>query len=225
MNTRRDILILQGSVALILVCTLFLAGCTTAIPGSPSASPSGTPASAGQAVSPAASPGTVPEVTATFGNTVTITYPGDWEKEEKTDTLLRDYGRVTTNIANLFSPTMPGGSYTTLSIDVDPDPVPDGDRYFNLATIALQKEYGTIEITHHTQSGQSQTSFYQDCPGCKPYNLEFRTKTLERWYHFVDDNGRFYIITVNNPGLNYNEVVDMIKSLKISVVPSVTKSR
>jgi len=168
---------------------------------------------------------TIPTTTVILSNGITMAYPVTWEMDELSDTSLRDYGRVTTNIVNFFSPIYADDTYITVSVDVDPETISDNDRYFNLATVAVQKTFGTIEITHHTQSATYQI-FH--CSECKTYNLEFEAdletrtdseidiSTLQRWYHFIDADGTFYIITINNPGLAYDQVYEMLKSIRIT---------
>jgi len=166
----------------------------------------------------------VPTKTTSLSNGLTITYPIDWELKESEDTAMRDYGRVTTNIANLYSPTYAYGDYIAFSIDVDPDKVSDPDQYFNLATVAVQKVYGTIEITHHTQTGNGLQGIHW-CTDCNHYNLEFKTKTENRWYHFATVDGMFYIVTVKNPDLNYMQVYEMLKSVTLTYNPTSEKHR
>jgi hypothetical protein len=218
-----------GFILLFLVFAVLTAGCTSssADPGSPVATPEITvsPQEVQEVQTPGVpvTPTSVPVKMVTLTHGMTISVPVDWEIKELSDTSLREYGRVTTNFANLFSPTMANGNYMTVSMDVDPETVTDSDRYFNLATVAVQKEYGTIEITHHTQTGSGQT--LSACSGCKQYNLEFKTKTVQRWYHFVDVGGIFYVVTINNPNIDYDQVNEMLKSIKISNSVSTQKQR
>ena len=138
---------------------------------------------------------------------------------------MREYGRVTTNIANFFSPTET--DYTTVSIDIDPQPVTeeDSDRYFNLATVSIQKEFGSIEITHHQQQGPGYKG-PSECDDCKAiYNLEFKSERGSRWYQFINDDGTFIIITMKNPGFSHSDLLEMLSSIKIPPSSTPKKQR
>jgi len=168
---------------------------------------------------------TIAKTTAVLSEGVTITYPSDWEKEEVSETSLRDYGRVTTNIANFYSPDITSdraylaqpnvdtSSYTSLSIDVDPNPVSEFDQYFNLVTIALQKYYGHIDITKHNyQLKISQTDTFQ---GYESYQMDFDTTNMRGSYIFTNVDGTIYIFAFKNPSPYSTEVQDIYKSIKI----------
>lgn len=231
----------SACIALLIVPMLMFSGCASSTPSENSSSLSATsvvtPPQNSSSLSPETTTTTatttpVATTVAHLSNGITLSYPSDWEKQELSETSLRDYGRVTTNIVNFFSPNTPGLTmatnpdghpYTTVSIDVDPESVSDNDRYFNLATVALENKYGSIEITHHMQSDAFNR--IEECSGCKDYNLEFKTKIVERWYHFSSVDGRFYIITINNPSLNNDEVYNMLKSTKIVLPTSTQKAR
>jgi len=216
---------LSVCIALVLAGIVLAAGCVSnAAPAKGEVTASSTPASSVVVQTPeptaiqtpvATTSTPVPTKSVTLGNAMTLSYPANWEMKTPGDTAMRDYGRTTTNLANFFSPTMAYGKYTTVSIDVEPEKITDNDRYFNLATVAVQKTYGSIEITHHTQMGNA-VSRISACSNCKHYNLEFETKTLDKWYHFVDADGTFYIFTINNPDLNYEEVMELLISTKIT---------
>jgi hypothetical protein len=232
----------SACLTLLIVPLLMFSGCTSSTPTDNSSSVSApsvvTPHQNSSSVSQQtaatimATATSVATTVAHLSHGVTLSYPSVWEIQELSETEPRDYGRNTTNIANFFSPDTPGLTmatnpdghpYTTVSIDVDPNPVSDNDRYFNLATAALENKYGSIEITHHMQTGSFNR--IEECSGCKDYNLEFKTKTVERWYHFSSVDGRFYIITINNPSLNNDEVYNMLKSTKIVLPTSTQKAR
>jgi hypothetical protein len=136
--------------------------------------------------------------------------------ETPLDTALRDYGQVMTNLANFSSPSVANEKYTIVSVDVDPQLVSDNDRYFNLATVAVQKQYGTIEIIHHSQLGNAVSMIFSACDRCKHYNLVFETKTLDNWYHFVGADGTFSIFSINNPDLNHDQVLNLLKSVNVT---------
>ncbi len=143
---------------------------------------------------------------------------------------MRDYGRVTTNIANFFSPdisrerTLPvyqnldTSKYTTLSIDVDPNPVTDFENYFNQATLALQNTYGRIVITKHNY--QLKISPTDSFEGYRSYQMDFDTDKMRATYIFTNVDGTVYIFAFKNPSPYSAEVMDMYKS--ISIVPPVS---
>lgn len=246
-------------LVLLLACALVSAGCTS-MPPSDTSSGQGSPAATSERISsPAAPPAqetavmtaaavtttlaTTPATTtltmSTFTNTtygLTITYPADWEKEELSSIGLRDYGRTTLNLANLYSPDitqerkdMDGpnpdkSTYSTLSIDVDMSPVTDFQQYFNLVTLALQKSYGSITITKHEyQLDISKTDTNPD--GYDAYQMDFDTKTMRGKYIFVDVDDTIYIFAFRNPSPYSSEVEEMYKSIVITPVVTSTKHR
>jgi len=234
-------------VATLLVCTLFSAGCTS-MPASEKSTPMTTPAvstpvpttlpALATTIEPAVTATPTPLagklITAQLAEGVSISYPDDWQKEEflnLTELGLRDYGRTTVNIANLYSPditaerqklagTNPDKStYTTLSIDVDPTPVSDFEQYFNLVTLALQKSYGSITITKHNyQLDISKTDANPE--GYDAYQMDFDTKTMRGKYIFADVEGTVYIFAFRNPSPYSSEVEEMYKSIVITLVTS-----
>ncbi len=163
--------------------------------------------------------------TTTLSHGITITCPSDWEKEIVSETSPRDYGRVTTNIANFYSPDITSdraylaqpnvdvSSYTTLSIDVDPGPVTDFEQYFNLVTIALQKYYGHIDITKHNY--QLKISPADNFEGYRSYQMDFDTKDMRGSYIFTNVDGTIYIFAFRNPSPYSAEIQDIYKSIKI----------
>jgi len=238
--------------AILLACTLFSAGCTS-MPASEKSTPVTTPAVSTPVLTTLPAQATTIEpvtavptplsgklITAQLAEGVTISYPEDWQKEEfsnLTELGLRDYGRTTVNIANLYSPditaerqklaaTNPDAStYTTLSIDVDPTPVSDFEQYFNLVTLALQKSYGSITITKHNyQLDLSKTD--TNPKGYDAYQMDFDTKTMRGKYIFADVDGTVYIFAFRNPSPYSSEVEEMYKSIVITpVTSSSTKHR
>lgn len=239
----------QLCLVLFLACALISAGCTsmpasdtvsgqssTAATTVPVSSPLAPPAPETTAVlAPAVTAATVATTataqlkTVSFANAtygLTLTYPADWQKEELSDVGLRDYGRTTMNIANLYSPdisqermAMDGpnpdkSTYSTLSIDVDLNPVTDFDQYFNLITLALQKSYGSITITKHEYKLDiSKTDANPE--GYDAYQMDFDTKTMRGKYIFVDVNDTIYIFAFRNPSPYSSEVEEMYKSIVI----------
>jgi hypothetical protein len=171
--------------------------------------------------------------TASLSHGVTITVPSDWEKDEVSGTSLRDYGRVTTNIANFYSPditperahlaqpNIDKSRYSSLSIDVDQSPVTDFENYFNLATIALQKYHGSIDITKHdTLLKISRTATFS---GYKSYQLDFDSETMRGTYIFTNVEGTIYIFAFRNPSPYSKEVREMYDSIQIEQPSSANK--
>jgi nitrogen regulatory protein PII-like uncharacterized protein len=237
--------------ALILMCALFSAGCTS-MPASEKSAAVTTPAVSTPApttlpalATPLEPVTAVPTTlageltTVTLADGVTISYPADWQKEEFPESslpVLRDYGRATVNIANLYSPDITterqklvganpdASTYTTLSIDVDPTPVSDFEQYFNLVTLSLQKTYGSITITKHNyQLDISKTDSNPE--GYDAYQMDFDTKTLRGKYIFADVDGTVYIFAFRNPTPYSSEVEEMYKSIVITPVTTSTKHR
>jgi hypothetical protein len=161
---------------------------------------------------------------------ITMYYPNDWKKEELYEIGLRDYGKDTINIANFISPDITpsrikeAGSnpdpstYTMLSIDVDPKNTGDFEQYFNLVCLAIQKYYGTIDITRH--NFQNKISVTDTFRGYKSYQLDFDTKNMRGSYIFTNVDGTMYIFVFKNPSPYSKEVLDMYNSIRI--VPQVT---
>jgi hypothetical protein len=164
--------------------------------------------------------------TANLDYGITISYPVDWRKEEKGTKVLRDYGRNVINIANFYSPyitsdravaasTNPDKSrYTTLSVDVDPAAAPDFERYFNLATLAVQNKYESVEITK--RNVQLKISISNTFPGYKSYELDFDTPDRRGRYLFTNVDGTIYIFAFRNPSPYSKEIEDIYKSIIIT---------
>ena len=219
---------------LILICVCISLGCTSTENQRVGSSPQATPYSSQTqifqttqqtTVTPAITRIQVITASVDLPYGITISYPQDWQMEESSETGLRDYGRTTINIAKFFSPAITPerrkdagpnvdqSTYTTLSIDVDPNRVSDFEKYFNLAVVAIQKEYGTIEITKHNY--QLKISVNKKFSGYKSYQLDFDTKNMRGTYIFTYVDGTVYIFSFKNPSPYSTEVQDMIKSIII----------
>jgi len=242
MKTNNNFFLISGCIALILVCAVIVAGCTssttpaksdssaapsTAIPVATVQAPVQTPAII------VATSTQVPTTTASLSNGVTITYPSDWEKKETSETSLRDYGRTTTNIANFFSPDITSeratsaypnvdkSKYTSLSIDVDPNPVKDFENYFNQVTLALGTNYKHFDITKHNY--QLSISKTDTLPGYKSYQMDFDTDNMRGTYIFTNVDGTIYIFAFKNPSPYSAEVHEIWDSIKI--LPNVVSTQ
>jgi hypothetical protein len=162
-----------AGLVVILALAVFFTGCTQ--PSSPA--PAVTPAPTSGQVSPAGVPS---PVAASLPYGVTIAVPGDWKQQAALTTGVRDYGKDTTNIANFFSPNeIPGdsASYNSLGIDVDQNVQQDFDTYFNQATIAVGKTYGTQMQAH---------SITLKIGGYDSYELDFQTADVKGTYIFTN---------------------------------------
>jgi len=235
-------LLMSGCIVLVLLCAALFAGCTSTTTPATTSTPQITatptqvltsPTNAQTTVAPAITNTKVATTTAKLSNGVTLSYPQDWEKKELYESGLRDYGQNTINIANFFSPDITSAraqaaqpnldksSYTTLSIDVDPNQVSDFEHYFNLVTLALQQKYGHIDITKHNY--QLQISATDTFSGYKSYQMDFDTTGMRGSYIFTDVNGTIYIFSFKNPSPYSNEIQEIVDSIRI--VPQVTTQK
>ncbi len=180
------------------------------------ASPSGVPVPTAPVATVTVTPSTL---TTVLPNGVTISYPRDWERNDAGTADIRDYGRTTVNIANFFSPDAIQGdpkSYTVLSIDIDQAPdTEDLKQYFNLATIALGKYYGSsFDITKH--------SYQLTISGYKSYELDWKTDNSRGLYIFTEAKGDVYIFAFRSPntpvasGAYSAEIEQMYKSVVLN---------
>lgn len=161
-----------------------------------------------------------PMVTASLPYGVTISYPNDWERQDVLSSGVRDYGKNTVNIANFYSPNeIPGDtlSYNSLSIDVDQNVDQDFDQYFNQATLALGKTYGTQMEAH---------SYSLKIAGYNSYELDFQYGDVKGSYIFTDADGVMYIFAFKGPTKDIavealsGDIVGMYKSIQLN--PPVT---
>jgi hypothetical protein len=230
-------------IVLILVLTVFIAGCTSVTTSSngnpPQQSPAANPVPTYQTIyqtiaqTPPAiitTPGqyatTTVSIFSPLGVNITITYPSDWQLEEpSTPATPRDYGRSTINIANFYSPditpdralmgqpNIDTSNYTVMSIDMDPQPVSDFEQYFNLVAISLQNTYGEIDITKHNY--QLKISKTDIFEGYKSYEMDFDANNLRGSYIFTNVDGTIYIFACKNPSPYSVEVKNMVESIRI----------
>jgi len=209
-------------IVLLLAFTVFCSGCTS--PATPSPAPAAPPATSAPAVT--VTPAVEQMLTASLSSGVTISYPSDWERQDVLTTGVRDYGRDTINLANFFSPLeIPGDprSYNALSIDVDKNPTGDFDAYFNQATLAVGKTYGTQMEAH---------SYSLKISGYDSYELDFQTNDVKGTYIFTKVDGTIYIFAFKGPNKPAavkafaGEIVDMYKSILVNPNPTpVPKTR
>ena len=198
-------------ITVLLVFVVLFMGCSQPSSTSPSAAPAAT-----QAASVPAAPTMVPSMTVNLSSGVTISVPGDWVRQDVQPTGLPDYGRATTHLANFVSPTViPGDStsFNTLSIDVDPHVQQDFDTYFNQATLAVGRTYGT---QMQAKSVTLKISGYQ------AYELDFQTNDVKGYYIFTSANGSIYIFAFKGPAKQaviqalQAELPDIYKSIQIA---------
>jgi hypothetical protein len=160
----------------------------------------------------------VTNVTASLPYGVTITVPADWTRQDVLASGPRDYGTTTVNIANFYSPVaIPGdpSSYTVLSVDVDQNPGADFEKYFNNATLAVDKTYGVpIQIEAH--------SYTITISGYKSYELDFQTAGVKGTYIFTSTENGMYIFAFRVPNdppavqAFQGAIVDIYKSIRIN---------
>ena len=96
---------------------------------------------------------------------------------------------------------------TILTIDIDNSGVTDFDGYFNHATLALQNEYGKIDITKH--------NLQLKISGYKSYQMDFDAQGLRGTYIFTKAGGMVYIFSFSNPTPYSSEVVAIYRSIII----------
>jgi hypothetical protein len=203
------------AVVVLVAVSLLFAGCTSPtdqrIPtttGAPVVTTGqGAPGTAGMAVS------------ASLPYGVTLTVPADWTRQDVLTSGVRDYGATTVNIANFYSPNTISGdnaSYIALSVDVDQNPGADFEKYFNNATLAVAKTYGTPT----TVEAHSYTLMIS---GYKSYELDFRTPEVKGTYIFTSTENGMYIFAFkvqNKPQaveVFQGAIVDIYKSIRITL--------
>jgi hypothetical protein len=159
---------------------------------------------------------------------ITFSCPRDWMIGETDVRVVRDYGRNVLNIATLYSPEITSdrisaaGSnpdkqrYTSFAIDVDPDAITDFERYFNLATLAVERQYDNVEITK--RDVLLKISVTDTFPGYKSYELDFDAKDIRGKYIFTNVDGTVYIFAYRNPSPYSKEVEDIYKSIVITKI-------
>lgn len=157
--------------------------------------------------------------TAALAYGVTLAYPPDWVLEETGVAVTRDYGREVLNTANLYSPVIPPwrrmagqnpdpSDRTILTVDVDESGETELEDYFNRATVALQDEYGSIDITRH--------NLRLSIGGNRAYRMDFDAQDLRGTYIFTRAGGRMYIFSFSNPTPSSSEVEAVVRSIVIS---------
>ena len=149
---------------------------------------------------------------------VTISVPADWTRQDVLTSGVRDYGTTTVNIANFYSPNaIPGdqASYIALSVDVDQNPGADFEKYFNNATLAVEKTYGVpTQVEAH--------SYTITISGYKSYELDFQTAEVKGTYIFTSTENGMYIFAFKVPNKPLavqafqGEIVDIYKSIRIN---------
>jgi len=78
---------------------------------------------------------------------LTMQYPSGWINDPVGDCSLRDYGRTTCNIAYFYPRNTTMATYRSFSIDVDSTPGKNLEKYFQNATVALEKSHGPVTST------------------------------------------------------------------------------
>ena len=202
-----------AGVILLLALVVLFTGCTQSSSQSTAVTAAPTPGQA--SISPVETPA-APMINASLPSGVSISYPSDWRRLDSVTSGVRDYGQNTVNIANFQSPDeIPGDtqSYNSLSIDVDQNVAGDFDTYFNQATLAVGKTYGTQMDAH---------SYSLKIGGYDSYELDFQTKDVKGTYIFTKADGSIYIFAFRGPtkpiAVNAlsGEIVAMYKSIQLN---------
>jgi hypothetical protein len=157
-------------------------------------------------------------VSASLPYGLTLSVPADWKRQDVLLGGARDYGTTTENIANFYSPnTIPGdqSSYVVLSVDVDQNPGTDFEKYFNNATVAVQKTYDVLtEAEVH--------SYTLMISGYKSYELDFQTGQVKGTYIFTSTENGMYIFSFRTQNKRQavqefqNNIVNIYKSIRIN---------
>ncbi|MFA5267948.1 MAG: hypothetical protein WC379_08245 [Methanoregula sp.] len=213
------------AVVVFVAVSVLFAGCTTQSAGNTAPTVTVTPEQTALPASVATGTGTT---SAALQYGVTLAYPDTWTRQDVLTSAVRDYGTTTINIANFYSPeTIPGdsASYNTLSVDFDQSPGSNFEDYFNQATLAVGKTYGT-------PLGVSSHSYTMKVSGYKTYELDFQTTAVKGTYLFVSTENGMYIFSFRGP--NQQDSVEalqgnieaIIKSIVITpLVPDTTPHR
>jgi hypothetical protein len=219
MKPKHNLSLCYAGIICILALSVFFAGCTSS--QAPAGAPAGTPAPTTSQASLAPLQTTIaPMIIANLPYGVIMSYPNSWERKDVLTSGVRDYGQNTVNIATFFSPNeIPGDSlsYNSLSVDVDQNVQQDFDTYFNQATIALGKTYGTQMQAHSTTL---------KIGGYDSYELDFQSSDVKGSYIFTNAGGSIYIFAFKGTTKPIavhalqSEIVDMYKSIQLT--PPVT---
>ena len=202
------------AVVVLLAVSLLFAGCTSPTDQQIPATTGAPVVTAGQGA-----PGTAGMKANTLPYGVTISVPADWTRQDVLTSGVRDYGTTTVNIANFYSPNAISGdnaSYIALSVDVDQNPGADFEKYFNNATLAVAKTYGTPT----TVEAHSYTVMIS---GYKSYELDFQTPEVKGTYIFTSTENGMYIFAFkvqNKPRavqVFQGGIVDIYKSIRINL--------
>ena len=203
-----------AGVLLLIMLAILFSGCTQ--PSAQGTAVTAAPTTAQALKAPVQTTVIAPTKTASLPYGVAITYPNDWERQDVLTTDVRDYGRNTVNIANFYSPNeIPGDtlSYNSLSIDVDQNVKEDFDQYFNQATLAIGKTYGTQMEAH---------SYSLKISGYDSYELDFQYGDVKGSYLFTKADGSIYIFAFKGPTKPIavkalsGDIVDMYQSIRLN---------
>jgi hypothetical protein len=203
------------AVIILVAVSVLFSGCTQPTSHQMNPLPTGSPAGT-QGQGAPAPVSTMVSASLPYG--VTIAVPADWTRQDLYTSGVRDYGTTTVNIANFYSPTTivsDPASYVALSIDVDPNPGADFEKYFNSATIAVGKTYGvpTLIEAH---------SYTIPISGYKSYELDFQTAEVKGTYIFTSTENGMYIFAFKVPNKPravrafQAAIVDIYQSIRIN---------
>lgn len=203
------------AIVVLVAASVLVAGCTTQSTGQNATTVTGTPELTASPAPGVTNNGTT-NASLLYG--VTLAYPDTWTQQNVLTSAVRDYGTYSVNIANFYSPNaIPGdsASYNTLSVDLDQNPGSDFENYFNQATLAVEKTYGTpLDLSVH--------SYTLEVSGYKTYELDFQTKTadVKGTYLFTSTENGIYIFAFKGP--NKPESVKALQGEIEAIIKSIT---
>ena len=208
------------AVVILVAVSVLFTGCTSPadqhIPAV-TEPPGGTPVQGPGVTTSTPAPAST-EVSSSLPYGVTISVPADWTRQDVMAGGVRDYGTTTLNIANFYSPYAISGdrsSYIALSVDIDQNPGKDFEKYFNNATVAVQKTY---EALTHVEIH----SYSLKISGYKSYELDFQTRQVKGTYIFTSTENGMYIFAFRVPNkpqavqVFQGEIVDIYTSIRIN---------
>jgi hypothetical protein len=205
------------AVVILVALSVLFTGCTSPtdkqIPAM-TESPGGTPGQSSGGTTSTPAPAST-EVSTPLPYGVTISVPADWMRQDVMASGVRDYGTTTVNIANFYSPNIIPGDLSSgiaLSVDIDQNPGPDFEKYFNNATVAVQKTY---EALTHVEIH----SYTMKISGYKSYELDFQTEQVKSTYIFTSTENGMYIFTFKVP--NKHRAVQAFQGAVEDIYPSI----
>lgn len=233
----KTILAAGGTCLLAILCIL-VAGCTTTPATSTAQTPTATlTAPTPEVIIPATTSSVAAATTgieyATYTSPaygLTLSYPKAWQAQESGELAMRDYGKTTTNIVNIFSPGT--DTYVTFSVDVDPNQTSDLEQYYNSAVIAIQKTYPGLQLTKHSAQLKVSDNYAYRADYQYSHTDSVRKDYGFQVYTIVDKTPYIFTYQVQNLtptdktyANNLDEAQDIVKSVTITPFTLSQKSR